>query len=615
MFLRTVSFTQAVMGTALLGTALLAHSAPPYEIVLVRGAMSESQDVFLEGPTAGASASPVGIKDVLCSDPDAVRAALGLPAGQVAAAAGQVLGGVGAVFGTMLEQAAAPPKDDPRWQAWNEYEEACGRLGTDSFTIIYSECSMNMWSDEGVLRIVLPADGGEAEMLVLGHQVGWRRWRDMTGEQKTELFDQCHADRSACYSRDGNAKLEIDEGLQPYHVDDEFRPDDDAEYRVAGIFGSRVRLERLFTGNKAEYVPKGELSELVVEPRGGQGEMLGAPVNEYFFKYEGTMNREMVQGTYSPEDYDSALGAGGQGPLPSQAIPFGEISMISEGTAWVASGAPGTHVVRDFYANFEREVVPSAESETLLGGMIGHLSGLTEHGIPLRLTQETAVRIKGLPTIGQKSSSEMTVSGVAHVLSNAEWCARGDIPAHWELVDLQDLYGPSQPTQGGAGDGITASAQSQTAGSPMPPGMAGAPGQADAAAAMAQAMAQVNAAMANMTPEQQQMMQQMGLGMGQAMGSGNPAAAEAGRGVPAEAAASEPQASSAALATGDLTQTTQNYLEALGYEPGNTDGAMDTMTTVAISQFQAEKGLEVTGKVTPQLVGILAAEVDKAGRN
>jgi hypothetical protein len=310
--------------------------------------------------------------------------------------------------------------------------------------------------------------------------------------------------------------------------------------------------------------------------------MLGTPVQEYFFKYEGTMKPGMMPA--------------GEG----QEFPFGEVSLVSEGTAWIAGEAPGAHVVRAFYANFEREVVPSAESETLLGGMIGHLSGLTQNGIPLRLTQETAVRIKGLPTLGQKSFSEMKVSGVAHLLSNAEWCARNDIPADWQLVNLQDLYGPSQST-GGGGTQTTASAQ----------------GQADAAAGMAQGMAALNEAMANMTPEEQQALQQFGLGMGQAMAGANPAAADSGAGAPTRRTPPAPRAtpSSAELATDNLTQTTQKYLDALGYDPGNTDGAMDTMTTVAISQFQAEKGLDVTGEVSPQLVGILSAEVDRARGN
>jgi hypothetical protein len=69
--------------------------------------------------------------------------------------------------------------------------------------------------------------------------------------------------------------------------------------------------------------------------------------------------------------------------------------------------------------------------------------------------------------------------------------------------------------------------------------------------------------------------------------------------------------SSAALSTDNLTQTVQKYLKALGYDPGNTDGEANMQTSIAISQFQAEKGLPVTGEVTPQLAGILAAEVDK----
>lgn len=55
----------------------------------------------------------------------------------------------------------------------------------------------------------------------------------------------------------------------------------------------------------------------------------------------------------------------------------------------------------------------------------------------------------------------------------------------------------------------------------------------------------------------------------------------------------------------------QRHLQALGYDPGNTEGELGVQTTIAISQFQAEKGLEVTGEVSPQLAGILASEVDR----
>jgi len=54
----------------------------------------------------------------------------------------------------------------------------------------------------------------------------------------------------------------------------------------------------------------------------------------------------------------------------------------------------------------------------------------------------------------------------------------------------------------------------------------------------------------------------------------------------------------------------QLHLEALGYDPGNTAGSDALRSKIAISQFQAEKGLEVTGEVSPQLLGTLAVEVD-----
>ena len=62
---------------------------------------------------------------------------------------------------------------------------------------------------------------------------------------------------------------------------------------------------------------------------------------------------------------------------------------------------------------------------------------------------------------------------------------------------------------------------------------------------------------------------------------------------------------------GGLTRTVQQHLKTLGYDPGNTEGEESVQTSIAISQFQAEKGMEVTGEVTPQLAGLLEAEVEK----
>lgn len=63
----------------------------------------------------------------------------------------------------------------------------------------------------------------------------------------------------------------------------------------------------------------------------------------------------------------------------------------------------------------------------------------------------------------------------------------------------------------------------------------------------------------------------------------------------------------------DLTMRVEQNLAALGYDPGTVDGEADVKTAIAISQFQAENGLEITGSVSPQLVGVLLAEVDRTG--
>ena len=61
----------------------------------------------------------------------------------------------------------------------------------------------------------------------------------------------------------------------------------------------------------------------------------------------------------------------------------------------------------------------------------------------------------------------------------------------------------------------------------------------------------------------------------------------------------------------DLTRTIQKDLVALGYDPGNIQGEATTQTAVAISTFQAEHGLEVTGEASPQLAGVIKAELKK----
>ncbi|NBC22213.1 MAG: hypothetical protein GVY21_01920 [Gammaproteobacteria bacterium] len=75
----------------------------------------------------------------------------------------------------------------------------------------------------------------------------------------------------------------------------------------------------------------------------------------------------------------------------------------------------------------------------------------------------------------------------------------------------------------------------------------------------------------------------------------------------APASARTVAASGGGASGGNLTTMVQRDLTALGYDTGGTSGEMTTATIVAISKFQAENGMEVTGEVTPQLAGILSA--------
>jgi hypothetical protein len=61
-----------------------------------------------------------------------------------------------------------------------------------------------------------------------------------------------------------------------------------------------------------------------------------------------------------------------------------------------------------------------------------------------------------------------------------------------------------------------------------------------------------------------------------------------------------------------LVRMIQTSLNTLGYNPGAPTGELNRATVVAITQFEAAKGMPVTGQATPQLAGILAAAVDAA---
>lgn len=70
----------------------------------------------------------------------------------------------------------------------------------------------------------------------------------------------------------------------------------------------------------------------------------------------------------------------------------------------------------------------------------------------------------------------------------------------------------------------------------------------------------------------------------------------------------------AVVSADGLTKIIQEDLVALGYDAGEANGELTTATIVAISKFQAENSLEVTGEPSPQLAGVIKAALkDSSG--
>jgi len=69
----------------------------------------------------------------------------------------------------------------------------------------------------------------------------------------------------------------------------------------------------------------------------------------------------------------------------------------------------------------------------------------------------------------------------------------------------------------------------------------------------------------------------------------------------------------AAAQADPLIQSIETDLAALGYQPGPVDGVETVETQIAISQFQADNQLEVTGNASPQLAGIIKSRLNSGG--
>lgn len=258
-------------------------------------------------------------------------------------------------------------------------------------------------------------------------------------------------------------------------------------------------------------------------------------------------------------------------------------SVDISGTAWLAQCIPGIDIVQSYHNKLTRELQPYDGSLGAFGGIVQNQVAMLEHGMPLDITSNTTGKVAGMPMMS--STDRNVVVGFDLIEMPDGWCSQSLMPADYEVIDIDQ-----QVNQTLTDAGMSAP-------------------DAQGTAEMNQAMEQMNQALEQLTPEQRKMMEQFGLGsmMQQANPAGQPAAAPAGS---AGGATSRSGPSSADLTTDNLTQSVQNHLQALGYSVGNTNGELTTETVIAISQFQAENGMEVTGEVTPQLLGILGAKVD-----
>jgi len=314
----------------------------------------------------------------------------------------------------------------------------------------------------------------------------------------------------------------------------------------------------------SEFVGDGWSNMIEMNATGATGQRIGYATREFEF------------------EYTAGLGGGAAGGLQSLA---GLVSVTNTGSAWVSKNVPGIDIVRSFYENLTREVQMEQGATSFFSGLISNLVGMLREGIPLQIEQTVSSKVMGRTQVSGKS--EAIITGIRLVEFRPAWCSESLMPADYSLTDIDQQVAEA---------------------------MSGAGNNAPSSAELGDAMRQFEQAMEQLTPEQRQVMEQMGLGGGLpgAAGAAPPAAATTTVGA---SAGGRSAASADDLMTDNLLQSVQNHLQALGYDAGNTDGETSVMTTVSISQFQAEKGMEVTGEATPQLLGVLSAEVAKRRGN
>lgn len=364
--------------------------------------------------------------------------------------------------------------------------------------------------------------------------------------------------------------------------------------------GVRARLESALEDVKEAEVPTGHLTNYTFDgPAGTRPDTLKISEGGAAF-----VDREFTSHYYD-FSYEAKIGMfGGADSALMESGFMADLGTIkSKGHAWIVPDAPGADVIRLFYDNFRKYVSPPAGANSLIGGALRQMAGIASRGIPIETEQTSSMGMGAMSMLAQGSmKSESTSTSSIHrimVLHGAASGACGPtvIPDGVEMTDLDEAMAAAQGAAAGSG-----------AGSGAGPGVGSAPGMNSPE--FQEAMQQASEAMQQMTPEQRQMMQQLGLG-GMIPGAAAPGGGSSGGAAPGGGSSGSAIPSRQELYSDDMAQMVQKHLQALGYDPGNVDGDVTTDTIIAISEFQAEHGLKVTGEVSPQLAGVLSAEVDK----
>lgn len=286
-----------------------------------------------------------------------------------------------------------------------------------------------------------------------------------------------------------------------------------------------------------------------------------------------------LSGTRWNFNYETGLGGGALAGLASMGM---STSITTTGHGYFSSSVPGMDTVQAFFDNFASQIDSGQSSSSMFGGMLKTMVQMLEKGVPLEMETTVSSNMRGPGGMSMRSGFKAT--GVQRITLADDMCSRNLVPDYFAVTDMNEQL-EGMGGMAGAAQGMTPEQQEQ-----MQEGMAG-----------------FSEAMAGMSDEQKEALAGFGLGSIAGMGAQQPAAA------PANQPAAAPPSSgpgSESLMTDNLVQSIQLHLQALDIDPGNTDGNMDLNTQIAISQFQASKGMEVTGEESPQLLGALAAEVD-----